>query len=324
METAVIIFIVVMTSLGLFVKFGAQLGEWYERRRLEGAFGAKGLPEEVAETQIASDFQLTQMASSEREDLKAALDLDLKVLSMTYNRTNMLPHEYREQQEALRARFALRTADSQEDEAYRSSAGVRARQLAATAGEQFLISREYLNKKSSTGIAVDRTNRRFALLTPYGKIIVPYSAVLNSEICVDSETVVKTDRVGQIGGAIVGGLLTGGVGALVLAMGAKKKHEDNIRCVELKILTVGTASHSHTVTFFEKGSWGSASHAMREAADWHDLISVAIREAQLEQAVPAPSSSPSIAEEIGKLADLHAKGILSDAEFQSAKLSVLS
>lgn len=191
----------------------------------------------------------------------------------------------------------------------------------------FVATMKHLASDGSAGIAVDRVNRKVALLTPYGKNIVGYDQLLSSEICVDSETVVQTNRGSLIGGALVGGLVSGGVGAIVMALGAKKKHIDNIRSVELKVLTVGTYSHAHTVSFYKKGQFGSPQGAIDEATSWHDLIAVAIKETELAnraaQSVEPSRAQGSLSDELTKLAQLKQQGLLTEEEFAKAKAALI-
>ena len=196
---------------------------------------------------------------------------------------------------------------------------------------KFQTTDKYQGSDGKTGIAVDKTNRLFALLTPYSNEVIQYTQIISGEVILDSEVIIKTDRVGQIGGALVGGALTGGVGALVMAMGAKKNQVDKINKVELKILTSGTNSPSHTIVFYEKGSGGWIDGAIKDATKWQDLISVSIKESQSVQATFVKSKFPStstisqssLADELDKLATLKLKGMLTDLEFEKAKAKLI-
>ncbi len=70
---------------------------------------------------------------------------------------------------------------------------------------------KYFGPRNESGIAIDRVNKQIAFLTPNTRAIVRYADIVSSEVIVDSESIIKTDRVSQIGGAVVGGLLTGGL-----------------------------------------------------------------------------------------------------------------
>lgn len=192
----------------------------------------------------------------------------------------------------------------------------------------FTADESYLSDESGTGVAFSRWTQQFALITKYDRTIINYADIVSSEVLVDSESIIRTDRLGQIGGAVLGGVLTGGIGALVMAMGASKKQVSNVRRIDLKILTAST-NPIHQVCFFKKNSWGSTHSAVYDAEKWHDLLTVAIHQAKREL-ITAPTqssvvieSSRSVADELRKLADLKEQGLLSEAEFNTAKLSLL-
>jgi hypothetical protein len=188
---------------------------------------------------------------------------------------------------------------------------------------------KYFSQRGDSGIAIDRTNKQIALLTPNSRVIVQYADIVSSEVVVDSESIVKTDRVGQVGGAVVGGLLTGGIGALVMAMGASKKQLDKVNKIELKVLTMGTHNPIHSVIFYKKNTWGAPKSALEDANKWYDFISVAIKESEVashNNATRNNSALPtsSLVDELHKLSELRSEGLLTDDEFSNAKKILMS
>lgn len=199
------------------------------------------------------------------------------------------------------------------------------------AGSQpaFQTDRKFLGVDALTGIALDKSNKQFALLTAASMDIVPFSKLLSCEIVVDSDSIVKTDRAGQIGGAIVGGVLTGGFGAVVMAMGAKKKQIQKIRRIELKVLTKTIEKPSHSIVFYDNPQGGDGSFDMQKAVEWQDMISVAIHDAV--DSVPRDgaakalvASSSSVADELKKLLALKNDGALTDEEFVILKKQLVN
>lgn len=184
----------------------------------------------------------------------------------------------------------------------------------------------YFENMGEKGIAVDKIHRRFAFLNPRGRDVVNYGQIVRSEVCVDSEILIKTDRLGQVGGAMLGGMLTGGVGALIGALGAKKKQVKNIKRVELKIIVSGSTTPTYTIVFGSVRGF-DANQAIANASKWHDLLSIAIKEHgdSVQLASSKQSSQPqSVADELNKYADLLKKGFLSEDEFKKAKAALLS
>ena len=176
-------------------------------------------------------------------------------------------------------------------------------------------------------MAIDRVNKNFhfILLSQQKMETVPYSMIQSSEVVVDSDSIIKTDRAGQIGGAIIGGVLTGGIGALVLAMGAKKKAIEKINKVELKVLVKGSPEPMKIFDFSEGLFMKASKKSVEEATKWHDIISGAIAEANV-MAIDnsfSQSSQFSVADELTKLVELRTKGLLTDLEFLNAKNNLL-
>ncbi len=185
-----------------------------------------------------------------------------------------------------------------------------------TALDEEFIRNEY-------GIGIDRSGRRVALISHGYRTFVGYEKLVSSEVCVDSETVVKTGRGGQLGAALVGGALFGGVGALIGAMGATKKSLNSIRTIELKLLTTEPHRPIHTISFYDSKARDTADRALKNAESWHDRMTVSIREAELEARAKTAQGQYSLGAELEKLAELKSKGVLTVAEFDAAKQKLL-
>ncbi|MDO8374957.1 MAG: hypothetical protein Q7K57_57585 [Burkholderiaceae bacterium] len=198
----------------------------------------------------------------------------------------------------------------------------QANQAQFLAESEFDASDEYLGE--DYGIAIDRTRRKVGLIRFGYRTVISFAELVSSEVCVDSETVVKTGRVGQLGAALVGGVVLGGIGALIGAMGASKKQANNIRAVELKVLTTDAKRPIHTVTFFDGKAPYSAERALKAASHWHDLISVAIRETHIATEQATAGKGKGLPNELEKLWHLKTVGALSEVEYQAAKARLLS
>jgi len=202
----------------------------------------------------------------------------------------------------------------------------------------FKPSREKAGQDGATGILVDERSRKVCLtLTgpPPVARLVEYKDLLGAEILEDGESTIKTVRSSQVAGAVVGGLLLGPVGLLAGALTAGKKSTNKVHSVDLKILVNDAARPVHMVKFL-KGDWDRTSfmykHAIAEAREWHGLMMVLIQQADKDAPtsspgpVPSPSSSPSspsVADELAKLADLRDRGVLSPSEFEQQKALLL-
>jgi hypothetical protein len=166
--------------------------------------------------------------------------------------------------------------------------------------------------------------------------VITYRDILSSELFVDGETVTKTARGSQVGGALIGGLALGGVGALIGGLSGKKRSSEKIKRIDLRITINDTKNPLHDINFMDievnQDSYLYKS-AMEEARHWHGLVTVLIKTAESEVAghesigmssVPEGSVRISLADELMKLSDLRDKGVLSDDEFTIQKQKLLS
>jgi hypothetical protein len=72
--------------------------------------------------------------------------------------------------------------------------------------------------------------------------IFSYRDILESEVLEDGHSVTKTSRSSQLAGTLVGGLLLGGVGAIIGGLSGKKTTHKKVTRIELKVV-VNDTSH---------------------------------------------------------------------------------
>ena len=143
-----------------------------------------------------------------------------------------------------------------------------------------------------------------------------------------------------VGGAIVGGFLMGGAGAVVGGLSGASKQNKEIRNMDIKILLRSTSRTSCVLHFKDVDrvlkTKDDADRRLYEtyvknANQAKDVLSVIIDNAKqastpiaqpIAQPVVAPASS-SVADELAKLAKLKADGILTEEEFQAQKSKLL-
>lgn len=202
----------------------------------------------------------------------------------------------------------------------------------------FDASQQIVGEDGESGIALDEQRKKVCLIKHNsGNIdlaVISYKDLLASEICEDGTSVTKTSRVSQAGSALLGGLLLGGVGAVVGGLTGKKTTTDKIKRISLRLTVNSTQAPIHDVNFMTvEGKRGGLiyNNAIQKASHWHGLIEVLIKRADSEEqdlngsayqtALTSPSFS--VADEIKKLADLHNSGVLSSDEFQQQKIKLL-
>ena len=143
-----------------------------------------------------------------------------------------------------------------------------------------------------------------------------------------------------IGGAIVGGVLMGGAGAVVGGLSGASKQNKEIENMDIKILLRSTIRTSCVLHFKdvdrvlktkEDADRKLYEKYVKNANQAKDVLSVIIDNAKqvstptaqpIAQPVVATASS-SVADELAKLAKLKADGILTDEEFQAQKSKLL-
>ena len=143
-----------------------------------------------------------------------------------------------------------------------------------------------------------------------------------------------------IGGAIVGGVLMGGAGAVVGGLSGASKQNKEIENMDIKILLRSTIRTSCVLHFKdvdrvlktkEDADRKLYEKYVKNANQAKDVLSVIIDNAKqvstptaqpIAQPVVAPTSS-SVADELAKLAKLKADGILTEEEFQAQKSKLL-
>ena len=143
-----------------------------------------------------------------------------------------------------------------------------------------------------------------------------------------------------VGGAVVGGVLMGGAGAVVGGLSGASKQNKEIKNMDIKILLRSTSRTSCVLHFKdvdrvlktkEDADRKLYETYVKNANQAKDVLSVIIDNAKqasapiaqpIAQPVVVPASS-SVADELAKLAKLKADGILTDEEFQAQKSKLL-
>ena len=204
-------------------------------------------------------------------------------------------------------------------------------------GEQsdFSATQKIIGCDGNSGIAIDETRKKICLVSnQLNKVsirVVSYRDLLSSEIFEDGSTTTKTARTSQLGGALVGGILLGGVGAVIGGLSGKTKTTGKVKRVDLRLTVNDTQNPIHDVAFQNvEGNKGGLIHeaAMKQARHWHSLAEVLIKRADMEdkaQTSQIAQTEPTafVADELKKLAELQATGILSTEEFQQQKMALL-
>lgn len=197
----------------------------------------------------------------------------------------------------------------------------------------FTPSQKFVGKDGLTGIALDEGRKKLCLLTntPTAPLkLVDYKNILSSAIVEDGNQITKTSRTSQVGGALIGGLALGGIGAVIGGLSGSKKSSNKVNNISIEITINDTVQPIYKISFLDlEVKQGDILYnaAMQEAKHWHSLINVLIKQADAadkEQEVKNNNANDSPIEALSKLADLKEKGFLTDEEFQEQKQRILS
>ena len=207
-------------------------------------------------------------------------------------------------------------------------------ELPAFTANQVLIGEKY-----DTGMAVDEARKEIVLIkNDNGNIVfttITYKDLLSSEIFVDGDTVTKVARGSQVGGALIGGLVLGGVGAIIGGLSGKTKSSNTVKRVDLRITVNNTKHPLHDINLMDvKGNKDEDMYklAIGLARHWHGLITVLIKaadEADVQTFVNTSDDGSdnkllSLADELSKLSKLRDSQVLTEDEFNIQKQKLLS
>ena len=137
------------------------------------------------------------------------------------------------------------------------------------------------------GLAIDESRCLLMLIKDSRRKVVRFDQIVSCEIKEDSASLIATRR--GAGGIVIGGLLAGGVGAIVAGI-ASPQHSTvtgGVRRITLLIVTDDLSDPNHALTFlFGVGgtivSKSSASYrnGLENAQLWHSRITIAMRRAE--------------------------------------------
>ena len=211
----------------------------------------------------------------------------------------------------------------------------------------YINARSLPNKKGNTSTLNTRDvgsylfimDKFFKVLVIIGsgvREIFNYSDIIEVS-CEENGNLLYTKSAGRtVGGAIVGGVLMGGAGAVVGGLSGASKQNKEIKNLDIKILLRSTSKSSCILHFNEVGrvlkTKDNSDRALYEtyvknANQAKDILSVIIDDAKRTgtQIVSQPIASQpsSVADELTKLAKLKADGILTEDEFATQKKLLL-
>lgn len=193
----------------------------------------------------------------------------------------------------------------------------------------------FVSTYDQRGLAIDSAGEQILFSDLGNETIGSFEDLMAVELLEDDSSITRTNRGSQLAGAAVGGLLLGGVGAIVGGLTGSSSSQSTVKSIKLRIVRDNIDQPNFDITFLKwPGSKGLVkSHpvyknSIEEAATWHSRIANILKKLS-ERDHPRISdrtseSSHSVADEIQKLADLRKDGLLTETEFDSQKSKLLA
>ncbi|KRE45834.1 SHOCT domain-containing protein [Paenibacillus sp. Soil522] len=201
----------------------------------------------------------------------------------------------------------------------------------------------YISCDMKSALCIDSVENKICVMSSELNIGKVYSSndILEVEIVEDGKSVINTSRGSQVGGALIGAVLAGGVGAIVGGLSGKKIQSDTVNRIDMKLLLNDIENPVIMINFMNDFNFATKtknkegerkdSRKYKEAIElvthWHGLVSVLIKRADDGDNASNQKNyitNFSIADELTKLVELHKNGILTQEEFELQKNKVLS
>jgi len=193
----------------------------------------------------------------------------------------------------------------------------------------FKATDKYLSNTSGISIAYDEKRKKICLLVGHKPELYEYKDIIQSELDIDGETVLKQSLTGTVGRSVVGGVLGGGVGAIIGGTTGSKTGKQKIKNIDLKITVNNSKSPVYRINFMNtETSKGGFIYNISygEAEKWHGIMTTLIKQAEIEQnnSTQNSTNSNSVADELLKLKNLLDSEVITQAEFDKEKKNLLN
>lgn len=204
----------------------------------------------------------------------------------------------------------------------------------------FVPSQKIVGVEDFYTFMIDDTHEQICYLDSTKKHIIPYDKIIKVELIEDGTTISSKSTMRTIGGTLVGGMLAGGVGAVVGGLSGNSKNLKKVSAIQVKISIRDLNVPSITIDAFNARTMTTDGKPIKpdglsgylyqkgisDANKIVDLITFIIDKIDHKSNNSETSTQPtiSIASEIQKLAELKNQGILTQEEFDSQKAKLLN
>jgi hypothetical protein len=172
---------------------------------------------------------------------------------------------------------------------------------------------QYCNNVFS--ITLSSNDKKFIIFDGTKSYSYSYDNLINIELVIDEHTTSSP----SLGGAVVGGLLFGGVGAIIGSSG--KSYDKELKKIVLRITVDDIAIPIHDLVFLSlQVAWPLEKPFIKQSLDdvnnWYGRFATII---DRKKEINANTGKMSIADEIIKLKQLLDTGVITNDEFETSK-----
>jgi len=186
-------------------------------------------------------------------------------------------------------------------------------------------------QRENTTIAISNDRKKLFVtgLGEFTDLTLDISKITEVELRADETSITKTARGSQLLGAAVGGVLLGGVGAVIGGLSGKKISVSDIKSLELHIKLNDFKNSSHSILVWKKNfgltkSPSPVEQCQRTAQELIEKLDILINDGvQKRTQLEIGANDTSTVDELGKLHQLFEKGVLNEQEFKALKAKLL-
>jgi hypothetical protein len=187
--------------------------------------------------------------------------------------------------------------------------------------------------------AIDENKRKVAYFDEEQETFISYEEIISVDLIENNTTVASKSTMRTIGGAVVGGALGGGAGAVVGGLSGNTNMKKKVSLIQVRLRIRDISMPTLLINCFDCKTMTNGediktdgisgliyNQCIQHANQIVDLVSVIIDDVDKKEKKSMSTSmgNSSVAEELSKLADLKDKGILTEEEFSVQKAKLLS
>ena len=207
----------------------------------------------------------------------------------------------------------------------------------------FVATKKIIGLQGSYIFGVDENNRKVAFVKNYYKEVAPFDKISSVEILEDNTLIHQKSSMRTIGGAVIGGIVAGGAGAIVGGLSGDSKQKKTVSRVQVKIKLKNINHPSFIIDCFDSKTMTVSGEPVKTDSPLGALYKQGLQDAQRiadtisaiidltdkgsksssQQTIQSTKVVGSVADELLKLAELKEKGLLTDEEFNSQKKLLL-